>query len=69
MKEFVNELTSSAMFGLALTFLAYALCGELKKRWNNPIFNPLIFALVFICLFFDGYQNSAGELPGRWECH
>ena len=51
MKEFVNELTSSAMFGLALTFLAYALCGELKKRWNNPIFNPLIFALVFICLF------------------
>lgn len=49
MKEFFAELTSSSMFGLALTCLVYGLCGQLRKKWSSPLLNPLIFSIVVIC--------------------
>ena len=52
----MSAFTSSAMFGLFLTCGAYALAGLLRKKWNSPLLNPLIFSIVFICLILTIFQ-------------
>lgn len=54
----MKELTSSPMFGLALTCAMYVLAIALKKKKDLPIFNPLVFSLVSICLLL-----SAADIP------
>ena len=47
MNEFINTwLGNSTYFALALSLGYYMLGIELKKKWNNPIFAPLIVASV-----------------------
>ena len=44
-----NELTSNQFLWIALTAGLYILGGKLKSKWpNNPLFNPLVFAIIVI---------------------
>lgn len=44
-------LKSSAMFGIVLSILGYALGTAIQKRFKSPIFNPLLIAIIFVIAF------------------
>lgn len=45
----MNEiLADSVYFGVAISIFAYWVGCYCKKRWNNPILNPLLIAMVIV---------------------
>ena len=66
----MSELfTTSAIFGCALSLLAFMAGNWLKNKFHSPIFNPLMIAVILCILFlvftgtdYETYYNSARYL-------
>lgn len=61
--------TTSAIFGCALSLLAFMAGNWLKNKFHSPIFNPLMIAVILCILFlvftgtdYETYYNSARYL-------
>ncbi len=50
---FWNAFTFSPYFGIALSILAYYVGVRVKARFNNPIANPLIIAMILCIAFLE----------------
>ncbi|MDY3051627.1 MAG: LrgB family protein [Ndongobacter sp.] len=52
---------SNPYFGLVLSFAAYQVGLQIRKRWNIPLFNPLLIAIILcivtLRLFDIPYEN------------
>ena len=62
---FVNSTT----IGVVISLISYAIGVMLKRKFNNPIFNPLLISIALVMLFlsvtnidYDTYNNSAKYL-------
>ena len=45
-----DHILTSPMLWLTLTIGLYLLAGKLHKKWPNPLFTPLVFAIVVVIL-------------------
>lgn len=53
----MNELLEqSVYFGVAISIFAYWIGCELKKKWNYPILNPLLIAMLLIIAFLTIFK-------------
>jgi predicted murein hydrolase (TIGR00659 family) len=66
MREF---LEGSVFFGVLISIVAYEAGSILKKKWNIPIFNPLLVSIVLIIAFlkvfsidYNAYNSGAKYL-------
>lgn len=48
MNETIASVLSNGMFGIALSIAAYGVGILLSKKWNLPIFNPLLVGTVLV---------------------
>lgn len=62
-------LCNSVFFGVVVSVLGYELGLFLKKKFNNPIFNPLLISIMFVMIIivvsgvdFESYNNGAKYL-------
>jgi predicted murein hydrolase (TIGR00659 family) len=66
MREF---LETSVFFGVLISIVAYEMGVFLKKKWNLPIFNPLLISIVIVIVFlkvfsidYEAYNTGAKYL-------
>ena len=59
-------ITNSAFFGVFISILGYEVGLLLRKKFKNPIFNPLLIAIIFIIavllllgIDYDSYNEGA----------
>ena len=62
-------LSNSAAFGVLVSLLGYFIGTKLKKKWNFPLFNPFLIAILFtigalllLKVDYDHYYESAKYL-------
>ena len=62
-------LCNSVFFGVVVSILGYELGLFLKKKFNKPIFNPLLISIIFVMIIvvisgvdFESYNNGAKYL-------
>lgn len=66
----MNEFfVSSTTIGVVISLISYAIGVMLKRKFNNPIFNPLLISIALVILFlsvtnidYATYNNSAKYL-------
>ncbi len=66
----LNEiLANSLYFGIILSLFSYFIGFQIKKKWNYPIFNPLLLSMIIIIITllltgisFETYQYGAKYL-------
>ena len=60
-------LFNSAYFGFVISLAAYYIGTLVRKKWNFPIFNPLLIAMLLVILVmvvFDiDYAYCSPRLP------
>ena len=68
MSEF---LSNSAAFGVLVSLLGYFIGTRLKKRWNFPLFNPFLIAIIFtigaLLLLKVDYDHESGARKAELE--
>jgi predicted murein hydrolase (TIGR00659 family) len=57
MREF---LETSVFFGVLISIVAYEMGVFLKKKWNLPIFNPLLISIVIVIVFLKVFSIDYG---------
>lgn len=63
----MNEILSdSVFFGFAISVISYWIGTVIRKKWDVPIFNPLLLASIFVIAFllifdidYEVYNNGA----------
>lgn len=67
-----STLTNTPFFGLVVSFAFFLFGTVLHKRWPNPLFTPLVFAIISIIILllltdipYDSY-NEGGRFINLW---
>lgn len=50
-KSVNSMIVNSTYFGVAISIVAYWIGSRLRKKWNYPIMNPLLIAMILIITF------------------
>ena len=65
----MEVVTSSPLFGIVLSILAYAAGVWLNRKAKTPLVNPLLTAIILVVLVLLAFSHSAGALPGRGKLY